>query len=235
MTEQAGLDNLNREGIADDKIHFVGNVMIDSLAHYRRKAAELDTVGALGLGAKQYVLLTMHRPANVDNEAGLASIVRIVADTAQYRTVLFPMHPRTRANLIRFGLMEPLISLPNVRLLEPQGYLEFLNLMEQAAIVITDSGGIQEETTYLQVPCLTFRDSTERPATVTLGTNQLLSDLDPATVRQRVGELLNGRVKPGVVPPLWDGRAAGRIAEILVEKSWDTERHGEARSYTKVF
>ncbi len=235
VTEQAGLDNLNREGIADDKIHFVGNVMIDSLAHYRRKAAELDTVGALGLGAKQYVLLTMHRPANVDNEAGLASIVRIVADTAQYRTVLFPMHPRTRANLIRFGLMEPLISLPNVRLLEPQGYLEFLNLMEQAAIVITDSGGIQEETTYLQVPCLTFRDSTERPATVTLGTNQLLSDLDPATVRQRVGELLNGRVKPGVVPPLWDGRAAGRIAEILVEKSWDTERHGEARSYTKVF
>jgi UDP-N-acetylglucosamine 2-epimerase (non-hydrolysing) len=112
--------------------------------------------------------------------------------------------------------MDRLTSIQNVRLLEPQGYLEFLNLMEHAAIVITDSGGVQEETTYLQVPCLTFRDSTERPVTVDLGTNQLLADLNPETVRHHVAEILAGRVKAGIVPPLWDGQAAGRIAEVLV-------------------
>lgn len=111
--------------------------------------------------------------------------------------------------------MERLTGIANVRLLKPQGYLEFLNLMEHAAIVITDSGGVQEETTYLQVPCLTFRDSTERPVTVDLGTNQLLFDLNPETVRQHVADILNGRAKQSVIPPLWDGQTAGRIAKIL--------------------
>ncbi|QJW91168.1 UDP-N-acetylglucosamine 2-epimerase (non-hydrolyzing) [Spirosoma taeanense] len=217
VTEQAGLDNLRREGVANEKVQFVGNVMIDSLVHYRRKANELDTIGALGQTPGAYVVVTMHRPANVDAEAGLRSIVQIVENTAPLKTVLFPVHPRTRANLTRFGLMDRLLAIPNVQLLEPQGYLEFLNLMEHAAIVITDSGGIQEETTYLQVPCLTFRDSTERPVTVTLGTNQLLADLNAETVRQKVGEILAGQAKPGVVPPLWDGQAAGRIAGILLE------------------
>lgn len=219
VTEQAGLDNLRREGIADAKIRFVGNVMIDSLVHYRQKASELNTVGALGLTPGGYVLMTMHRPANVDAEAGLTSIVQIVADTGPHKTVLFPLHPRTRANLVRFGLMDRLTAIPNVQLLEPQGYLEFLNLMEHAAIVITDSGGIQEETTYLQVPCLTFRDSTERPVTVELGTNQLLVDLNAETVRHHVAAILNGRAKAGVVPPRWDGEAAGRVASILEETS----------------
>jgi UDP-N-acetylglucosamine 2-epimerase (non-hydrolysing) len=152
VTEQAGLDNLRREGIAHQKIHLVGNVLIDSLVQYRRKAADLNTVGALELTPNQYVLMTMHRPANVDNEVSLRSIVQIVEDTALRRTVLFPVHPRTYANFARFGLMNRLTAIPNVQLLEPQGYFEFLNLMEHAAIVITDSGGIQEETTYLQVP-----------------------------------------------------------------------------------
>ncbi|MDB5240043.1 MAG: hypothetical protein JWP57_668 [Spirosoma sp.] len=216
VTEQAGLDNLRREGVADEKIHFVGNVMIDSLVQYRRKANDLNTVGALDLMPGQYVLMTMHRPANVDHEAGLRSIVQIVENTSLHRTVLFPVHPRTRANLIRFGLMDRLTNIPNVRLLEPQGYLEFLNLMEHAVIVITDSGGVQEESTYLKVPCLTFRDSTERPVTVDLGTNQLLTDLNPETVHHHVAEILAGRVKAGVIPPLWDGQTAGRIAEILL-------------------
>ena len=215
VTEQAGLDNLRREGIAHEKIHLVGNVLIDSLVQYRRKAADLNTVGALGLVPGQYVLMTMHRPANVDNESGLQRIVQIVENTAMYRTVLFPVHPRTRANLVRFSLMDRLTTIPNVRLLEPQGYLEFLNLMEHAAIVITDSGGIQEETTYLQVPCLTFRDNTERPVTVDLGTNQLMADMNPETVRQKVTEILTGRFKPGIIPPLWDGQAAGRIVDVL--------------------
>lgn len=217
VTEAAGLENLRREGVAGGRVHFVGNVMIDSLVHYRAAARALDTVGALGLTPGRYVVLTMHRPANVDSEAGLHSIVQIVADTVPHRTVVFPLHPRTAAHLSRYGLMADLAALPNVRLLEPQGYLEFLNLMEHAAVVITDSGGIQEETTYLRVPCLTFRDTTERPATVELGTNQLLADLNPATVRACVGEILAGRVKAGVVPPLWDGQAAGRIADIIFQ------------------
>ncbi len=215
VTEQAGLDNLRREGIADRKVHFVGNVMIDSLVQYRQPASELNTVGNMGLTSGGYVLLTMHRPANVDTEAGLLSVLQLVNDTAQRKTVVFPIHPRTRNNLEKFGLMHPLLMYKNVRLLEPQGYLEFLSLMENAAIVITDSGGVQEETTYLRVPCLTFRDSTERPATVNLGTNYLMADLNPETVRQQISAILNGCMKTGQVPPLWDGQAAGRIADIL--------------------
>ena len=216
VTEQAGLDNLECEGIADEKIHFVGNVLIDSLVQYRQRANDRNTVGALGLTPGQYVLMTMHRPANVDDKAGLQRTVQIAEDTALQRTVVFPVHPRTRASLVRFGLMDRLTSIPDVRLLEPQGYVEFLNLIEHAAIVITDSGGIQEETTYLRVPCLTFRDSTERPVTVSLGTNQLLADLNPQTVRQKVAEILTGNANPGIVPPLWDGQAAGRIAKIFL-------------------
>jgi UDP-N-acetylglucosamine 2-epimerase (non-hydrolysing) len=218
VTEQDGLDNLKREGVADEKVHFVGNVMIDSLAHYRTKAAETKTVEALGLEPHSYVLMTMHRPANVDTEEGLRSILKIIEDTSVYKQVLFPIHPRTRTNIERFGLSSQLESIQNLTLMEPQGYLEFLNLMENAAIIVTDSGGIQEETTYLQVPCLTFRNSTERPVTVDLGTNQLLADLNPETVHQKVVEILQGKAKQGVIPPLWDGQAAGRIAEIIAEK-----------------
>ena len=220
VTEQAGLDNLEHEGIINEKVHFVGNILIDSLVQYRQRANDLNTVGALGLTPGQYVLMTMHRPANVDDEAGLRRIVQIIEDTALQRTVLFPVHPRTLANLARFGLMDRLAAIKNVQLLEPQGYLEFLNLLEHAVLVITDSGGIQEETTYLRVPCLTFRDSTERPVTVKLGTNQLLADLNPQTVCEKVVEILTGKAKPGIVPPLWDGQTAGRIADIFL-------KHGE--------
>ncbi|GAB3789778.1 UDP-N-acetylglucosamine 2-epimerase (non-hydrolyzing) [Spirosoma horti] len=215
VTEQAGLDNLRREGISPEKIHFVGNVMIDSLVRYRQKAAELNTLALLGVGPKQYVLITLHRPTNVDTEPGLEKLLQLVQGIAQHKTVLFPIHPRTRTNLTRFGLMDRLVAIPDVHLLEPQGYLEFLNLMENAAIVLTDSGGIQEETTYLNVPCLTFRHSTERPVTVDLGTNHLLADLNPETALQKVKEILDGRVKTGQVPPLWDGQTAGRIAKIM--------------------
>ena len=132
--------------------------------------------------------------------------------------MLFPIHPRTRNNIQKFGLQSKLESISGLILTEPQGYLEFLNLMENAIMVVTDSGGIQEETTYLQVPCLTFRDSTERPATVEIGTNQLLADLNPQTVHQKVMEILEGRSKEGAIPPLWDGKAAERIADILAKK-----------------
>ena len=215
VTEQTGYDNLIREGVADHKIYLVGNVMIDALVQHRAKANELDTVASLGLVPKNFVLLTMHRPSNVDTETGLRRLVEILKNTSACLPVLFPVHPRTRTNLRRFGLDTALTTLPDVHLLAPQGYLQFLNLLEQAALVITDSGGVQEETTYLQVPCLTFRQSTERPVTVALGTNQLVTDLRPETVHQQVSQILAGQIKQGKIPPLWDGQTAGRIAQIL--------------------
>lgn len=215
VTEQAGLINLHQEGIPGHKIHFVGNVMIDALIHYRTQATALNTVGRMGLTSRQYVLMTMHRPSNVDGLDGLKAILQLVADTARHKTVVLPLHPRTAASLAQFGLLEGLSTIPNVRLLEPQGYLEFLNLMENAVAVVTDSGGVQEETTYLNVPCLTFRDSTERPATVTLGTNTLLADLNPATAQAALTAIFKGNGKQGKIPPLWDGHAASRIADVL--------------------
>lgn len=217
VTEQSGLVHLAKEGIPDDKVFFVGNVMIDSLVRFREKAAGSDILKRLELQSGSYVLMTMHRPANVDHEAGLKSILRIVENTLAEKRVVFPIHPRTSNNLERFGLTGRLRDLESkgLLLLEPQGYLEFLHLMEHAFLLITDSGGIQEETTYLRVPCLTFRNSTERPITVTLGTNQLLSDLDPDTVQEKFEELLGGKAKKGSIPPFWDGHAAMRIAAIL--------------------
>lgn len=217
VTEQAGLDNLDHEGVDGDKVHWVGNVLIDSLIRYRQKARTLNYPARLQLSAGRYVVMTMHRPANVDTETGLKVISQIVANVASLRTVVFPVHPRTRKKLQKFGLMDQLENMTNVRLLDPQGYLEFLSLVEQAALVITDSGGLQEETTFLQIPCLTFRSSTERPVTVELGTNQLIPDLTPDTVQANVVEILSGRIRSGSIPPLWDGHAANRIAAILAQ------------------
>lgn len=218
VTEQAGIDNLKREGVPDEKVFMVGNCMIDSLVHYRQKAGLLDIMPSLGVAKGDFVLMTMHRPANVDTAEGLTSILQIIENTTPYKKVLFPIHPRTKNNIERFGLQPKLDAIQGLILTEPQGYLEFLHLMENSALVVTDSGGIQEETTYLQVPCLTFRDSTERPVTVELGTNQLLADLNPVSVHEKVIETLEGRAKKGVIPPLWDGHAAERIAEVLVQK-----------------
>ncbi|AXE17352.1 UDP-N-acetylglucosamine 2-epimerase (non-hydrolyzing) [Runella rosea] len=218
VTEQAGIDNLKHEGVPDEKVFMVGNCMIDSLVYYRQKAGLLDIMPSLGVAKDDFVLMTMHRPANVDTAEGLTSILQIIENTTPYKKVLFPIHPRTKNNIERFGLTAKLDAIQGLILTEPQGYLEFLHLMENSALVITDSGGIQEETTYLQVPCLTFRDSTERPVTVDLGTNQLLADLNPVTVHEKVIETLEGRAKKGVIPPLWDGHAAERIAEVLVQK-----------------
>jgi UDP-N-acetylglucosamine 2-epimerase (non-hydrolysing) len=160
----------------------------------------------------------MHRPHNVDNASSLKDILQIIKNAAAHKTVVFPIHPRTSNNMKRFGLYEELESIQNVILLEPQGYLQFLKLMDNAALIITDSGGIQEETTFLQVPCMTFRDTTERPVTVELGTNFLMQDLNPETVRIQMEAILAGNTKQGVIPTFWDGRAAERIAAILVEK-----------------
>lgn len=216
VTEHSGLVNLARENTLSSGIHLVGNVMIDSLVHFRERARACDILPALGLSPKQYLLATMHRPANVDDEGGLRSILSILRQSAERLPVVFPVHPRTAASFDRLGLRGELDAIDNLHLLEPQGYLEFLHLMDNARLLVTDSGGIQEETTYLQVPCLTFRDTTERPITVELGTNRLMRDLDPAKVVAAIDEILDDRVKQGVVPPLWDGRAAERIAALLL-------------------
>ena len=218
VSETSGVENLKQEGILDEKVHFVGNVMIDSLVYYRSKAGKLRLLKELGLETKTYVLITMHRPANVDDFEGLENILAILKNTALKKHVVFPMHPRTRKNFEIHGLLNELKAIPNVTMLDPQGYLEFLNLMENASLVITDSGGIQEETTYLQVPCITFRDSTERPVTVELGTNYLLSNLDPDSLDNLLDDILAGKAKKGDIPPCWDGNASERIVKIIREK-----------------
>lgn len=215
VTEQSGLVNLAKEGVADEKVHFTGNVMIDSLIYYREKARKLPNLDALGLEKGEYVLMTMHRPSNVDYQEGLQNISRIIESISPHKKVVFPIHPRTANNAEKLGLLDSWKAMPGLQMLEPQGYLEFLNLMQNAFLLVTDSGGIQEETTYLQVPCFTFRNSTERPVTVTLGTNRLFPDLDPERISAHFQKLLSGESQKGTIPPFWDGMAAERIAAIL--------------------
>ena len=217
VTEYSGMMNLARENTVSRGIHFVGNVMIDSLAHFREQAARSRVLDELGLEKKSYLLTTMHRPHNVDHETGLRDITTILQRAAERLPVVFPMHPRTRNNLQKFGMLDAVRRIAGLHLLEPQGYLEFLHLMDNARLIITDSGGIQEETTYLRVPCLTFRDTTERPITTEIGTNRLMSDLDPDTVTAALDEILEGRTKRGEIPNLWDGHAAERITQILIK------------------
>ena len=213
VTEQSGVDHLHQEGVADEKIFFVGNLMIDSLVQFREKAAETSVFEELGLEAREYALMTMHRPANVDHEEGVRKLLRAIRGIAAERPVVFPMHPRTRSRFEEFGLEGALMSIDGLRVLEPLGYLEFLRLMEKAAVVVTDSGGIQEETTFLGVPCLTLREHTERPVTIERGTNELLP-LNPSQVVRRV-RAVAGTELSAERPPYWDGRTAERIVRVL--------------------
>lgn len=209
--------NLLREGIAPEKIAFVGNVMIDSLLRHRPRARQLSNVlETLGLEPKRYVVVTLHRPSNVDEREGLTGILGALERLAAERTVVFPVHPRTRARIAEFGLTERVARQPALLLTEPFGYLDFLRLLDDSELVVTDSGGIQEETTVLDVPCLTVRPNTERPVTITDGTN-LLIGADPARIVDEGLRVLGGVRKSGRIPPLWDGHAAERIAARLAE------------------
>jgi UDP-N-acetylglucosamine 2-epimerase (non-hydrolysing) len=208
-TEKAALANLVKEGVDPAKVHLVGNVMIDTLvANLDRAVPAAATLGGLAEG---YALVTLHRPSNVDDPVALAGLVDCLAEMATLLPVAFPMHPRTRARIEAAGL---LAHLDGVVLLPPAGYLEMLGLMRSARLVVTDSGGIQEETTALGVPCLTVRDNTERPITVSEGTNTLVGS-DPARVLAAVRDTLATGGKAGRVPELWDGRSAPRIAAVL--------------------
>jgi UDP-N-acetylglucosamine 2-epimerase (non-hydrolysing) len=218
VTEHAAAENLRKENIPAEKIHFTGNVLIDSLVFYRKKASELKIPERLNLNTGAYVLMTMHRPANVDDKKNLRQIVEIIKCIASDIQVVFPMHPRTWKNIVAFGFKGEVESIKGLRILEPQGYLEFLALMNNTALVITDSGGVQEETTFLNVPCITLRDSTERPVTVEMGTNYLLGTMNREVVWQTVKSILSGSSKKAEIPYLWDGNASDRIVTILREK-----------------
>jgi UDP-N-acetylglucosamine 2-epimerase (non-hydrolysing) len=220
VSEPSGVANLAREGVSPEKIHFVGNVMIDTLLRHRQRALSQPTLRQLGLQADgsdpvPYVAVTLHRPSNVDDPAALAGLLETLASLAERCPVVFPVHPRTRQRLADFGLERLLGTGPGkVLVTEPFGYLDFLCLMSRAALVITDSGGVQEETTVLGVPCLTVRENTERPATVECGTNRLVGT-DPRQVLAAALAILDGKVPLARIPELWDGRAAGRIADII--------------------
>jgi UDP-N-acetylglucosamine 2-epimerase (non-hydrolysing) len=217
VTEQDGIDNLKAEGVSDDRIFFVGNVMIDFLVFFREKAAQTGIVEELDLTPSGYAVMTMHRPSNVDNREGLTRPLETIEQIADLVPLVFPMHPRTRNRFDEFRLADRLEAVEDLILLEPLCYLEFLRLMEKAGVVVTDSGGIQEETTFLQVPCLTLRDSTERPITITQGTNELM-ELHPDNVERRVRDILSGNHSDGQIPNKWDGRASGRISKHIVRR-----------------
>jgi len=213
-TEPSGRENLRREGIDPSKIHLVGNLMIDTLVRELPAARALDTPGGLGLRPGGYGLVTLHRPSNVDDPATLAVLAELLVDLSARLPLVFPVHPRTRGRLASAGLLGRLEACPGLTLTGPLGYRETLGLMAAAKVVLTDSGGVQEETSALGVPCLTLRDSTERPVTVEVGTNTLVGP-DPAAVRRHVGDVLEGRYKAGAPVPLWDGAAAARAAAVL--------------------
>jgi UDP-N-acetylglucosamine 2-epimerase (non-hydrolysing) len=207
-TEAAGA-TLRETGVADDRIHFVGNTMIDSLLANRNRFRAPDFWERAGLVAGDYLVATLHRPSNVDDPEKLKALLHAISAGARGRSVVFPVHPRTAKALAAIG------PLPNGILpVEPQPYLEFNYLVAHALGVITDSGGVTEETTVLGIPCMTLRTTTERPETVTMGTNELLG-VDPAAIQPALSRLLDGRWKKGTVPPLWDGHAAERIVATL--------------------
>jgi UDP-N-acetylglucosamine 2-epimerase (non-hydrolysing) len=219
-TERVAGENLAREGIDRERVRFVGNVMIDSLLrHQRRAIAPMDTLTAAGQagnfagGIGGFGVVTLHRPSNVDSLPALREALTILKDVASRLPLIWPVHPRANANIERFAL-SPLLAGAKITLLPPQGYLEMLGLMGQARLVLTDSGGIQEETTALAVPCLTMRDNTERPITVDQGTNTLVGR-NRARTLECVDDILKNGGKRGKTPELWDGHAAERIADDL--------------------
>jgi len=214
VSEKSGLTNLRHEGIDEKRISFVGNIMIDSLVIYRDKAKRSRVLNSLVLDPQSFALVTLHRPSNVDRAENLSRILESFREIAGKMDIVFPIHPRTRKALQSFGLQKKAESIKQLKLVDPVGYIDFLALMENAKLVITDSGGIQEETTYLGIPCLTMRKNTERPSTVEVGTNQLCGE-DFDRLMEKVNEILAGKQKRGTIPELWDGKTAERIAEIL--------------------
>ncbi len=216
-TEQSGMDNLINEGISREKVFLVGNVMIDTLLKNKNKAEESNILNQFNLNDDGFAVLTLHRPANVDDSIVFGRILDALEVIQNDMPIFFPVHPRTRQNLISLHLDHRIKDMPNLQLVEPLGYLDFLKLMASARLVLTDSGGIQEETTILKVPCLTLRENTERPITAEIGSNQVVGS-DPVRITEGYKQALNGHLRNFEIPPLWDGHAAERIVDILLDK-----------------
>ena len=217
VSEPDGVKNLKAEGQPDEKIHLVGNVMIDTLMSLLPKAQSRSTLKDTGVEPGEYGLVTLHRPANVDSGETLEPMLDVLLDTAKQIKLVFPIHPRTMARLESFGLLPKIAAVPNLILMEPQGYLDFLAFSSQAKVIVTDSGGLQEESTVLGIPCLTARPNTERPITVTQGTSTLVGS-DATMLQKHLDEVLNDTYKQGTCPELWDGKASERIAKIIAEE-----------------
>lgn len=214
VTEESGMRFLKQSGFPEEKTFFVGNTMIDSQHFALEKADASGIVKEIGTEPGRYVLVTLHRPSNVDEPEQLRNVLNVIAELSRERDVVFPVHPRTRKNIEGFGLGD---LLKNVHFIEPQGYIDFLALMKNADFVVTDSGGIQEETTALKIPCITVRTTTERPVTCEIGTN-ILIEPTAESMQAAIGDMLRGQRKKGEIPPMWDGKAAERIAKIIVEQ-----------------
>lgn len=217
VTEPSGVENLKNEGVADDKVHFVGNVMIDTLRANRDKAEQSEILSTLGLEPRGYNVATLHRPSNVDDPVIFGRILDAFDSVLKDRPIVWPMHPRTVNNLPKLGLKDRIDAMDGLRIIDPQGYLDFLKLTANACAVLTDSGGIQEETTILGVHCLTIRENTERPVTITQGTNQLVGT-DTAKITSAYDACKDKPLDNPPVPDKWDGKAAERIVEILAAR-----------------
>lgn len=218
VTEKSGLTNLENEGIDRSKVFFTGNVMIDSLVNFMSHIDSSNIIDKLSLEQGNYVLATFHRPSNVDEEENLSQLINAINEISKERKVVFPVHPRTRNNINEFGLSGKLSD--NIIILDPIGYIDFLSLTKNAELVITDSGGIQEETTFLGIQCITVRDNTERPITSEIGTNHMIGT-DFNKVVLAAESILAGQKKVGSIPEYWDGKASDRIVEIIYKSLYE--------------
>ncbi len=214
VTEKSGLQNLKHEGIDDSKVHFVGHVMIDSLIYFEPMAAQSPILENMGLQPQEYGVITLHRPSNVDNKESFLKLLNAFEVIEKQIPLVFPIHPRSQKMIDQLGLREKVEKMHNLRLTEPLGYLDFMRLLHNAKLVLTDSGGLQEETTYLGIPCITLRENTERPITVEVGTNVLVGT-DTQRIIEEAQKVLDGKAKKGQIPELWDGKAAERIVKII--------------------
>jgi UDP-N-acetylglucosamine 2-epimerase (non-hydrolysing) len=221
--------NLAAEGIPPDRVHLVGNTMIDTLLRFREAARARSTADRLGLDGRPYTMLTLHRPNNVDEIGQLTSVMDAVLRVGELARVVFPVHPRTSRRLAGTKLLERLEADDRILLTEPLGYVDFISLVDGASLVLTDSGGIQEETTVLGIPCLTLRESTERPVTVTSGTNTVVGT-DAELIVGEASRVLAGRIPEQRVPALWDGRAGERIVDVIRREVLDRAAPASTRS-----
>jgi UDP-N-acetylglucosamine 2-epimerase (non-hydrolysing) len=213
VTEQSGLDHLAEEK-KHGEVYFVGNTMIDTLVHFEPQILKSAIRQQLGIQDKPFILVTLHRPSNVDSPEGQVKIMRLFAELSKKYTIVFPIHPRTRKNFEAADKVAQWLENGNLHLLDPLGYFDFQSLVKHAELILTDSGGIQEESTYRQVPCLTLRENTERPITVDLGTNTLVP-FDEALILSLIDQVHEGTYKKGEIPPLWDGKATERILAAI--------------------